>query len=264
MAEILTAENKTQAAIDKYAVVAETYRARGELGRATRVVQQVLRLSPLDVSMRSWLIEMLVEQHNIPEALQQFVDLADTYYQLADLESARRTYSDALILAEQNQAASEWRVRMLHKIGDIDLQRLHWREAQQVYEQIKNLAPDDHSARATLIDLLFRLGSQRQALAEADSYVRQLLAGGRVDQAISLLEEALESQPDETTLMARLARLYQDSGRRQDAINLYDQLGEVQLHSGQTAQAAETIRTILALEPDDPSAYQRLLEEIQT
>lgn len=264
MAEILTAENKVQAAIDKYAVVAETYRSRGELGRATRVVQQVLRLSPLDVSMRSWLIEMLVEQANIPEALQQFADLADTYYQLADLEAARTTYSDALILAEQNNAGIEWKVRMLHKIGDIDLQRLHWREAQSVYEQLKNLAPDDHSARATLIDLLFRLGQQRQALAELDAYVRHLLTNGRAGEAITLLEETLESQPDELTLVARLARLYQDTGRREDAINQYDQLGELQLQAGLAAQAKETIRTILALQPDDPSAYQRLLEEIQT
>ena len=264
MAEILTAENKIQAAIDKYAVVAETYRARGELGRATRVMQQVLRLSPLDVSMRSWLIEMLVEQGSIPEALQQFGDLADTYYQLADLEAARTTYADALILAEQHNAAPEWRVRMLHKMGDIDLQRLHWREAQGVYEQIRNLAPDDHSARATLIDLLFRLGQQRQALAEVESYVRLLLGNGRVEQAVTLLEETLESQPDEMTLLARLARLYQDTGRREEAINLYDQLGELQLQSGQPGPAAETIRTILSLQPDDPGAYQRLLEEIQT
>jgi len=69
-------------------MVAQTYRARGELVRAGRITQQVLRLSPLDVSMRSWLIELLVEQHKTEEALQQFFELADTYYQLADLESA--------------------------------------------------------------------------------------------------------------------------------------------------------------------------------
>src|SRR5207249_7461836 len=114
------------------------------------------RLSPLDVSMRSWLIELLVEQHKVNEALQQFFDLAETYYQLADLESAHRTYSDALILAQQNSASAEWNVKLLHKLGDIDLQRLNWHEAQHVYEQIKALAPDDGAARATLIDLLFR------------------------------------------------------------------------------------------------------------
>jgi len=31
--------------------------------------------------------------------------------------------------------------------------------------------------------------------------------------------------------------------------------GELQLQAGHTAQAAETIRTILTLQPDDPGAY---------
>jgi len=263
MAEILTAENKTQAAIDKYAMIAETYRARGELVRAARITQQVLRLSPLDVAMRSWLIELLVEQHKTEDALQQFFDLADTYYQLADLESARNTYADALIMAQQNNASAEWSVKLLHQMGDIDLQRLNWHEAQRVYEQIKALAPEDAPARATLIDLLFRLDSGKQALTETDSYLRQLLTARNTAGAIALLEEMVETHSHEAGLVARLGRLYQDTGRRAEAIAQYDKLGELQLQAGQTAQAAETIRAILKLKPDDPGAYEQLLNELQ-
>ena len=262
MAEILSAENKIQAAINKYTMIAETYRARGELVRAGRITQQVLRLSPLDVSMRSWLIELLVEQHKTDEALQQFYDLAETYYQLADLESAHTTYTDALIMAQQNNASTEWSVKLLHKLGDIDLQRLNWHEAQRVYEQIKALAPDDEPARATLIDLLFRLDSGKQALAETDSYLRQLLTARNTAAAIALLEEMVDTHPQEAGLVARLGRLYQDTGRRAEAIAQYDKLGELQLQAGHTPQAAETIRTILTLKPDDPGAYQQLLNEL--
>jgi tetratricopeptide (TPR) repeat protein len=263
MAEILTAENRVQDAIDKYAAVAQTYRIRGELTRATRVTQQVLRLSPLDVTMRAWLIEVLVEQGKLEDALQQFVDLGETYYQLADLESARSTYADALLLAQQHNLAKTWSVTLLHKMGDIDLQRLNWREAQHVYEQIKLLAPEDGPARATLIDLLFRLGSGKQALAELDQYLRQLLAAREMSAAVDLLTELGETHPVESGLVARLARMYQDTGRRAEAIAQYDRLGEIQLQQGQTAQAAETIRTILALEPEDASQYRQLLEELQ-
>jgi tetratricopeptide (TPR) repeat protein len=263
MAEILTAQDRVPTAIEKYAAVAETYRIRGELVRATRVTQQVLRLSPLDATMRGWLIELLVEQGKLEEALQQFVDLADTYYQLADLEAARSTYADALMLAQQHNLAKTWSVTLLHKMGDIDLQRLNWREAQRVYEQIKVLAPEDGPARATLIDLLFRLGSGRQALAELDLYLRQLLAARDTTAAADLLVELSETHPAESGLVARLARIYQDTGRRAEAIAQYDRLGEMQLQNGQTAQAAETIRTILALGPDDATQYQQLLDELQ-
>ncbi|MCC7361747.1 MAG: tetratricopeptide repeat protein [Anaerolineales bacterium] len=263
IAEILSAEEKQTAAIEKYRAVAETYRIRGELTRATRITQEVLRLSPLDVTMRSWLIELLVEQHKIEEALQQFTDLADTYYQLADLEAARTTYADALMLAQQNNLAKEWRVNLLHKMGDIDLQRLNWREAQNVYEQIKNLAPDDGPARATLIDLLFRLGNSKQGLVETDAYLRQLLAGRDMPRAIEVLAELVETHPHESGLLARLARLYADTGRPQDAIVQYDRLGEMQLQAGQIPQAVETIRTILSLGPEDTEQYQQLLDELQ-
>jgi tetratricopeptide (TPR) repeat protein len=263
IADILTAEEHVPAAIDKYAAVAQTYRVRGELTRATRIMQQVLQLSPLDVSLRGWLIELLVEQGKIEDALNQFVDLAGTYYQLADLESARTTYADALMLAQQHNLAKSWSVSLLHKMGDIDLQRLNWREAQHVYEQIKNLAPDDGTARATLIDLLFRLGSGKQALAELDLYLRQLLGARNTTAAVDLLAELTETHPSEIGLVARLARLYQDTGQRAEAIAQYDRLGEMQLQAGHTAQAAETIRTILALEPEDASQYQQLLAELQ-
>ena len=148
-------------------------------------------------------------------------------------------------------------------MGDIDLQRLNWHEAQHVYEQIKALAPADEPARATLIDLLFRLDSGKPALAETDSYLRQLLTARNTAAAISLLEEMVETHSKEAGLVARLGRLYQDTGRRTEAIAQYDRLGELQLQAGQTAQAADTIRTILSLKPDDPAAYQQLLNELQ-
>jgi tetratricopeptide (TPR) repeat protein len=154
-------------------------------------------------------------------------------------------------------------VRLLHKLADLDLQRLNWTAAQGVYEQIRDLAPDDHAARATLIDLLFRLGNNRQAMIEVDAYLRHLLLHRNTNLAISLLEEMLESQPNELGLVARLARLYQEAGRRAEAITQYDHLGELQLQAGLTSQAAETIRTILSLGPAERGEYEQLLKELE-
>ena len=266
MAEILTAENRVAAAIAKYSMVAETYRIRGEPIRAARIMQQALRLSPFDVPLRNRLIELLVAQRQTEEALSQFMDLADTYYQLADLESARNTYADALLQAQQPGVNRSWSVRLLHKMGDIDQQRLNWRDAQRVYEQLKALAPDDEGARATLIDLLFQQANARQAVMEVDDYLRQSLTppGGSAAKAISFLEAVSRSHPEEMALVARLARLYQDTGRRQEAIQQYDRLGEMQIEAGQNAQAVETIRAILALGPAEPDMYQQLLEQLQS
>jgi tetratricopeptide (TPR) repeat protein len=261
MAEILVAENKTEAATAKYKVVAETYRIRGEAGRAARLMQQVLKLNPVDMEARTRLISLLNDQGRTDDALNQYLELADTYYQLADLDAAREKYTEALRLAQQSNARP-WAAKLLHHIGDIDIQRLAWRDAVKAYEQIKALVPGDDKARIALVDLYFRLANQKQAIAELDGYLKQLINQRALANATALLEELLSNHPDEAALVARLARFYQDQGRKTDAIAHYDHLGDLQLQAGQNEQARETIRTILSLGPDDPAPYEQLLAQI--
>lgn len=262
MAEILVAENKPEAAALKYRVVANTYQIRGEAGRAARLLQQVLKLNPVDMDAREQLIGLLMDQGKTEEALNQFVDLAETYRDLADLDTARLRYADALKYA-QSAGARAWVVRLLHAQCDIDMQRLAWRDALRGYEQIKAVAPNDDKARIALIDLYFRLANHRQALAELDAYLKQLISQRALANATTLLEELLNNHPDDVGLVARLARLYQDQGRKADAITRYDQLGDLQLQAGHKEQALETLRTILSLGPDDPAPYQQLLSQLQ-
>lgn len=261
MAEIMVAENKVEPAALKYRVIANTYRIRGEAGRAARLIQNVLKLNPVDIVARKELINLYTEQGRAADALQQYQDLADTYYELADLEAARETLTNALRLAQQTGQRA-WSVKLLHSIGDIHMQRLAWREAVRAYEQIRSIAPDDEKARIALIDLNFRLDNQKQALAELDQYLKQLFTQRNLSSATILLEELLNNYPDNPPLVIRLARLYQDQGRREEAIMRYDQLGDLQLQAGQKEQAKETLRTILALRPDDPAPYQQLLEQL--
>jgi len=263
MAEILMAENKTDAAIAKLSAVAESYRMRGEAGRATRVIQDVLRMRPFDVGLRGKLIETLNDQGKVEEAVAQYIDLADTYYQLADTDSARTTYTDALKLAQQPGVNKSWSVRILHQMADIDMQRLAWRDALKAGEQIRAIAPDDVKARGMLVDLNFRMGNDRSAIAEIDSYIKFALGANQIAQAVALLEEISVNHSESAAIVARLAKLYNDQGRKAEAIVQYDRLGEIQLNAGENAQAVETIKTIIALGPDDPSAYQELLAQIQ-
>lgn len=262
MAEILLEENRLEASIAKYSVVAEAYRIRGESVRAAMILEEVIRLSPMNLETRRKLIDLLVETEQHDQALGQYMDLAETYYQLADLDQARQTYVTALRLAQRAKGDRAWSTQFLHRMGDIDLQRLDWRQALRVYEQIKTLAPNDDKARSALLDLNLRLGQSRQAVAELDDYLRHLLGAGRIDQAVGVLEELARGRPNEMAFRARLAKLYQDRGRKADAIAQLDALGELQLEAGLNAEAAATIRSILALGPDDAAAYRQLLSQL--
>ncbi len=262
--EILFKEDRVQAAIAKYTAVAETYEVRGDVQRASRILERVIRLAPMDPGARSRLIQLLLKENRIDEALSQHLDLAEAYYRQADLSGARQTFTNALRLAQQSPGERAWSVQILHAMGDIDVQRLEWRQALRVFQQIKSLAPSDEKARSMIVELSFRLGQAGQAIVEVDDWLRYQLQQGQVNGATAFLEELVRQRPEEASLRTRLARLYQERGHKADAIAQLEALSELQIRAGQTDKAAETVRAILALGPESAGGYQQLLTQLAT
>ena len=262
--EILVTQNRPEAAIAKYNVIAELYRVRGESLRAGRIYEQMVRLAPMDLDIRTKLIDLLMAQGRTEDAIRQHLDLAIAHQDLADLEKARQTYAEALRLAQSPGVDRALASQVLHRMGDIDVQRLDWRQALRTYEQIKSLDPADEKARTTLIDLNFRLGQGRQAFVETDDWIKQLIGAGKIREAAAFLERLVNDRSDDIGLRSRLVRLYQQTGRKADAIAQLETIGDMQIQAGRKADAAQTIQAILALGPTDPAAYQQLLAELQS
>ena len=90
---------------------------------------------------------------DVDEAINEYLEVADIYYRLAELDMARKTYTDALRVVQQANADRSWNVHILQRMADIDMQRLDWKQALRVYEQLRSLTPDDEFVRKQLVDL---------------------------------------------------------------------------------------------------------------
>jgi tetratricopeptide (TPR) repeat protein len=154
-------------------------------------------------------------------------------------------------------------VQILHKIGDINMQRVDWRRATAAYEEIKALSPDDEQARMYLFDLYQKQGQTHKALAELRELVRYYEAKGQPQKALSILKDAVQLRPQEMFLRALLARVYAQQGMKREAIAELDALGEMQLEAGLRDEAAQTVKQIIALEPPNVEAYRQLLDHIR-
>jgi tetratricopeptide (TPR) repeat protein len=263
MAELLIKQGQLQLAISKLLAVAQTYSARGETRRAIDLYHRVVELAPMDFKPRSRLIDLLIEQDHIEEALLEYMDLADVYYSLADLDNARSTYTEALRLAQQTNADRSWRVKIMHRMADIDLQSLDWRQALRIFEQIRILQPDDEQARARLIELNFRLGQEAQAMTELENYITHLLETGRRDAALEFLKTQARDNPGRPLVRRRLADLYRHAGKIEEAIAELDAAGELFLDAGNRDEAIRTLELILALRPAKAASYQQLLDQLR-
>jgi tetratricopeptide (TPR) repeat protein len=262
LAAIFLRQDRTEEAITKFLAVADVYRMRGDISRATSVYKRVLRLAPMDLQARARLIDLLVKDDQIEEALEQYLLLANAYYQLAQVDKALEKYNEALHFAQRSDSAMQWQVNILHKMGDAYLQRVDWRQATKAYEAIVTIAPADEKAWQTLIDLYNKQDQPRKSIAALDRLLEQYKGQGKHHEILTALEEMVQAYPREMALRERLGRAYAEQGMRKQAIAEFDVLGEMQLEAGMRQQAVQTIQLILRLGPDDPQAYRQLLAQI--
>ncbi|MEN8242699.1 MAG: tetratricopeptide repeat protein [Chloroflexota bacterium] len=262
MGELLLRQNQIPEAIAKFTVIASTYAVRGEAKRATNLLRRIVEIAPMDFGSRKRLIDRLSSQGEVDQAIHEFIKLADVHYRLAQLDQARKTYEDALRLAQQTNADQSWSTRILKHMADIDMQRLDWRQAMRVYEQLRTLAPGDQDSRKRLIELNVNLGQRNQAATELENYISYLTGIARVEDAILFLEGLVSETADLALARVRLAELYQQVNRTQDAIVQWDKVAEIMVERKDIERAKEAIRAILLLNPQNADQYRSALQRL--
>ena len=218
---------------------------------------------PMDLAVRNNLIELLTSHNRIDEAISEYFDLGEIHYRLAELDKARQSYLSALRLAQQSRTNCKWAVQILTKVADIDMQRLDWRQASRIFEQLRTLQPEEKSARMQLIDINFRLGQDDAALKEVDDYIKVIEENQSPKESIMFIQELIDERPDKIELRRRLAEAYIRSKQTKKAIEQMDQLADKLLDNGDTWGAIEMLEAIIALNPKNIADYREVLKQIK-
>jgi tetratricopeptide (TPR) repeat protein len=257
-------EDHTPEAIAKFSTVAQAYSVRGEAAQSAKMLRRVVQLAPMDMMVRSRLIDQLVARGEVDDAIREYLELADIYYRLAELDSARKTFTTALRFVQQANADRSWNVHILQRMADIDMQKLDWKQAIRVFEQIRTLRPDDAGVRKNLIELSLRLGQPAQANAELENYIMYLQTSNRSGQGILFIQELLQERPDDLLLRRALAQQYQQAGQTEQAVKELDAIAESFLTAGRKEEAMVTINQILLMNPPQAEQYRQVLKQLQS
>jgi tetratricopeptide (TPR) repeat protein len=258
----LIQDHRTPEAIDKLSVIARAYSVRGEVAQATKLWRRIIELSPMDMPARSQLIDLLADRGQTDDAIHEYMELSDVYYRLAELDMSRKTLTTALHFVQQANADRTWNVNILQRMADIDMQRLDWKQAVRVYEQIRTLRPDDQVARRQLIELHVRMAQHQQATAELEGFLTFLETSGRAPEAIPFLEDLIREHEDQAMFRRALAAQLHSQGRTQEAVEQLDVLGEKLMQNGRNAEAMEVITQIVGMNPPNVMDYRQLLAQI--
>ena len=263
LGDLLVQEGRIQDAVEKFMLVSELYFLRGEPGQSIRLLRRVIKMAPMDLTVRSRLIEILSAQNQIDDAIQQYNELADIYYHLTELDMARQTYAAALRLVQKSHNYRKWAIQILYKVADIDLQRLDLRQAMRIFEQIRTLEPEDVDARVNLITLNYRLGQDAAGLAEAEGFATLLENSGKRPKAIDFLGAIIAELPEHYELRKRLADAYVRDGQVIGAVEQLDIIADARLEEGNHDEAVAIMEMIINLNPPNVDDYRRALVQMR-
>lgn len=262
MAEIMVKEGRLRQAINKYYIVARVYLIREEYERATSVLNEVIEMAPLDTTIRQELISVLEYQGRSEEALVHYIQLGQTYKQLGNVDGAREAYLVAEGIARRTNARSEL-LAVKHAMADIDVSRLDTRRAQRLYEEILEINTEDEKAYRQLTEILLNQGNSVEAMRRLDSLLGIYAKNRQVNPILKTLEELVRLYPSEIGARSRLAGIYRQMKRNEDAIKQLDALGDIQLKAGLRQDAIITIRQIVKMEPPNIDQYLILLRQLE-
>ncbi len=261
--DILLHQGKKSGAVDKYLAVADVYRVQGKTERSLSVLKKVIEVEAMNIDVRLRYVELLEEYGQNEKAIVEYLGLADVYWTLAELESAREASQKALQLADSLPRKSDWRIKILLRQADIDIQQLDWEGALKTFQTVINEYPHNQKASVAIVDLNARLGNFDVAEQEIDRFIGQFQLPDDADQVRSYLEKLKNEKPDDVNIIRRLARFYHQLGDTDAAIAELDNFGDTLLDEGRTEDVIRVIQDIISFNPPNADEYRKLLDQLR-
>lgn len=261
----------------------------GKLQPAMAAYALLVEQQPEDRDTALLLAQLHLRARDVDGAVSRFTAIADGWRLEGKLEAAFDTYKRVLAvraddehalghaarLAIAQQKSDEGR-RYLLALADRQVARNDFAAGGDTLAEAATLDPSDTSLRERVFQLSVAAGNFTRARAHAvtTSHRRHvadaLNTAGRTDEAIELLHEALQHDPDHLPTVARLVRYLVETGdAAAAAVYLTPGMAgsdpearlavvEILLRGGKTADAIETAHRTLADHPESVDVLARL------
>ena len=261
--DILVEQNKISGAVTKYLSVADVYTVQGKTERALAMLDKVIDLQPMNIEIRQRQIDLLEEYGKKEEAIQEYINVADVFFPLAEFDSARSAYIRALELTKTIQDDGSWKMKLLQRLADLDIQRLDWDSAIETYQEITEISPRNLTASTAIVDLSSRLGKQAAAEKEIERFIMLFNPESEANDVRDYLLYLKKEMPTEDYIVRQLVDFYKSLGQNEMAISELDGLGDLLLEAGDKPAAIGVIEEIISLAPPNIEAYQKLLRQLK-
>ena len=248
------------------------YLNQGKVAQAIAEYQQILRNDAKDQATLMTVGDLFARQGDMPQAIEYFERLAQVYLSDGFNSKAIAIYKKIAKLAPnelaplerladlyvQQGVLSEARPLFL-QIAEAYLKANKSQKALEVLHRLLDVEPDNIRVQMRLAELYNVMGQKKEAAQTYLSYAQRLFDRNEMDEAVKLIERALEVDPTNAGAMLLKAKALTSGGKNSQAIAILEShpeanaggdvtnmLLDLELKDGQVKKAADRGRKILA------------------
>jgi pilus assembly protein FimV len=259
---------------------------QGKVAHAIAEYQQILRNDPKDQATLMTVGDLFARQGDMPQAIQYFERLAQVYLSDGFNSKAIAIYKKIAKLAPnelaplerladlyvQQGVLSEARPLFL-QIAEAYLKANKSQKALEVLHRLLDVEPDNLRVQMRLAELYNVMGQKKEAAQTYLAYSQRLFDRGESDEAVKLVERALEVDPGNAAALLLKSKALSQGGKGAPAITILEDhpeansggevtnmLLDMELKSGQFQKAADRARKQLARGHEHFAALYKVTE----
>jgi len=248
------------------------YLNQGKVAQAIAEYQQILRNDAKDQATLMTVGDLFARQGDMPQAIEYFERLAQVYLSDGFNSKAIAIYKKIAKLAPnelaplerladlyvQQGVLSEARPLFL-QIAEAYLKANKSQKALEVLHRLLDVEPDNLRVQMRLAELYNVMGQKKEAAQTYLTYAQRLFDRGEMDEAVKLIERALEVDSSNAGAMLLKAKAAAHGGKNAQAIAILEShpeantggdvtnmLLDLELKAGQVHKAGDRGRKILA------------------
>lgn len=244
---------------------------QGKSDEAFPIYHQIVEMNPQNLAVRSKLAEMYMAQKKVPEAINEFTQLANAYR-----DQGRQIEAEALEARIRGmrgepapaQPAPVSEVKADAIIEELTQQRPEIQvppeapalviEKEAAPPQEEEPAKQDWATNIELGDLLVEIGSTQEALDQYHTAANGYMGDGNVDKAVEVYKKIASIQPLELRSRQKLVEIALQSNQSEALIEAYLGLAECLHRRELREQAAAVYQKVLEIDPVNESALESL------
>ena len=273
MIKVCEKTDKTRSISELCLRLARAYEKLDDLDHVQEYFERALEIDPTDTQARTDYVDFLVglrryeaasnqaqiaigrlsEQHNFREAIQIVEKLLEHTPDDIDL---RRSLID---LCRQAGLEREF-VTQCTQLINLYYRRNEFAEVADLYRELLEREPENVTFRTHLIDALMRLKRRDEAVQQYFELAGYYRKNENHEDAEGTLIELLDQSPGNPRALEMLIDVLIDGGRHEQAVQRIGELSEIYVGVGKNDKAVETLRRVLAFDPDNRDIRRRIAD----